>query len=358
MKTKIFLIIILFALSLVGCQQQNNDDNISSDFFVGVIETTQAKEDSSITFYDESLNELGTKYYDYADLSSTWDNPVYLDNSVLLVPLGLMKKADAKKVVSLNVENQEFTEYPIDRVNILCSTADEKYVYAGSNLNGECYITRFDKTTKEIKEVKLEEAGAMNTQLVVDKDKLYEFYNYSIEKNGELIDHNGIHIYNDNLELFETIDLSEYCGGVYKAMIYNNKMFIPSQFKRNGEDDDQLLILDLVSYDIKTVTLPYKTPDDVFEYKGSLIISHTSILEPNGSMVSVYNLETEQIRSYDLKCTIRKTDINNNTLIVLTAEDKLITYDIDNNFKKNNEIQLEYQSKNTYKSNIFVNHQE
>jgi iron uptake system EfeUOB component EfeO/EfeM len=48
--------------------------------------------------------------------------------------------------------------------------------------------------------------------------------------------------------------------------------------------------------------------------------------------------------------------INDTILVALTADDKLITYDIDNNFKKDKEVQLEYQSKDVYKSNIFVHH--
>jgi hypothetical protein len=353
MKIKVGFVILL--LILVGCQNDKSD-TISSKWFVGVIETTDTKEKSSITFYDDSLNEMGTKNYRYADLSSDWNNPVYISDSVLLVPLGLMKKADAKKVISLNIENQEFTDFTIDRVNIVCSTEDERYVYAGSNLNGECYITRLDKTTKEVKEIKLKEDFSINTHLTIANDKLYEFYSYAVDVNGNLIDYSGIHIYNQDLDLIETIDLSNYTIGVYKTAVYQNKMYIPIEYdEKNDKGDNRMLVFDLTSYDMKTVELPHTYPNDMYVYNDSIIISHTSMVEYNGSMISVYDIETEKITSYDLECTIRKIDINDNILVVLTADDKLITYDIDNDFKKDKEIQLEYQSNDAYKSNIFVN---
>jgi len=351
MKRKIIFISIL--LVIAGCQDKETDK--IDDFFVGVIETTQTKEKSSITFYDSSLNVINIKDYKYADLSSDWSDPVYLDEGILMIPLGVAKKADAKKVVSLDVKNQEFTEFPIDRVNIVCATANDKFVYAGSNLNMSAYITQLNKESEEVKEVELKENGALVSLLVSYKDHLYAFYDYS---NDEGINFSGIHIYNENLDLLNTIDLSDFGIGFGKALIYKDKLYIPNEYDSEDNADNRMLILDLVTNDIKSVDFPYFYPNDVVEYHNSIIISHSSKVSPNGSMISVYDVKTEKKLSYDLGVIIRKMDLVENKLVILTADDRLVTYDLDDNFKKSNEVRLEYQSDNqTFKSNIFVNHQ-
>jgi len=301
------------------------------------------------------LNVINTKDYKYADLSSTWNDPVYLDEGILMIPLGLARKADAKKVVSLDVKNQEFTEFPIDRVNIVCATANDKFVYAGSNLNMSAYITQLNKESKEVKEVELQENGALVSLLVSYKDQLYAFYDYA---NDEGTNFSGIHIYDESLNLLNTIDLSDFGIGFGKALIYEDKLYIPNEYGREDNADNKMILLDLVTNDIKSVDLPYSYPNDVVVYHDSILISHSSNVSPNGSMISVYDVKTEKILSYDLEVIIRKMDLIENKLVILTADDRLVTYDLDDNFKKSDEVHLEYQSNDqTYKSNIFVNHQ-
>lgn len=350
MKYKITLILCL--LFLVGCKAK--EESKIDNFFIGVIETTQSEEKSSITYYDSNLKELGVRNLKFADLSSYWNDLGYFDHTIVLIPTGLMKKKDTEKILTLNLNNLEVTEYPINRVNIGCANQNEEYVYAASNLNGEAYITGRNKQTGEVKEVKLDKVRAYVSNLTAYKDNLYAFY-FNQNDDGDVV--SGLHIYDKNLVLTKTINLNEFGWSFLKTLVHEDKMYIPNARDIHDQESNKLLVLDLITNEIQSIDLPYTEPNDIVAYNNSVIISHSSIVEPNGSLISMYDIQTGNITSFDLKCNIARIDIVDNILVVLNADNKLITFDVAKGFSEINEIELTFNSSKNgvFKSNIFVN---
>lgn len=94
--------------------------------------------------------------------------------------------------------------------------------------------------------------------------------------------------------------------GYGKVLLHQDKLYIPNEYDNRDKADNRMLILDLTSNEITSIAFPYLYPNDVVEYNDSIIISHSSTVSPNGSMVSVYDIKTGKISSHDSEETIKK----------------------------------------------------
>ena len=144
-----FISFVLIGLLLSGCSTQDKLD----DYSIAVIETSSNEEKSLVTYYDDNLKKINSNFLDYAELGTNFYNPIYHDDQVYLVPRGLQGKHDEKKVISLNLTDGNNNEYDVNRNNIICTTTNDDYLFAASNLNYISYLTRIkyaDKSEKEL----------------------------------------------------------------------------------------------------------------------------------------------------------------------------------------------------------------
>lgn len=340
--------IIAFCLLLLlasGCSKEKvNMDN----FFIGVIESTTVREESKISYFDSHLELLNRVGYKYAELSSSFEVPGYSNDGIYFVPRGLQQKADTKKVIALQLDSQSFIEYDVDRVNIQYSAVTSDYVYSTSNLNGVSYITQTHKQSKAVKELKLE--AKYVSSLNVYGDRLVAFVN---ELDHEPYPKSEIIILNKELETEKTIDLSAYGASHFKSLVEGDLLYISNSETIKDEIDDKLLIVNLQNNAIRPIPLSIENPNDLFSYKNDIIVTHTSLIDPNGSMVSRVSKATGEIVSFDLKETIYLSAVKDNYLLVFTKDNTLIQYDMDQDFKTIKKVSIKTDP-NLYVSNIFV----
>lgn len=345
MKKILYLFLIMCAVgSLSSCKEKRVD---SSDYTVAVVETTSNVKKSKITYYNKELKEVEGKALSYAELGSTFNSEYYNDGEVYFVPRGMMKMHNEKKVISVNQKNKKITEYPIDRTNILVTAADDNYVYAGSNSGFTSYITQYNKENKKTKEISLKEEYV--SKIICHGEKIYIF---SLEVSPKSEKKAHIYIYNEKLELEKKVQLPNMNEeSTYKASIYKNSLIF-SVDHQNQVESNKLGVLDLKTLSISFVDLSEYYPDDIVPYKGKIIVSHTSLVQPQGTKISVIDWATKEQKVYNLETTITRIAVSGDTLYVL-GENKLSSYDIANDFKLKNK-KTEILSEGQYASSIFT----
>ena len=342
---KKIIALCLFLLFITGCSKEKVNMN---DFFVGVIETTTVKEKSKILYFNSNLELINSLKYNYAELSSSFEVPGYSNDGIYFVPRGLEQKADTKKIISLQIDSQSFTEYDVDRVNIQYSAVNSDYIYSTSNLNGISYITQTNKLSGKVKE--LEFNRKYISSLNMYGDKLIAFIN---DLDHKPYPKSEIVIFNKELEIEKRIDLSDYGMNHFKSLIDEDILYVPNPTTIKDEVDDKLLIINLKNNEIYQISLLADSPNDIFSYKEDLIVTHSSLIDPDGTKISKISKKNGKFNSYDLKETIYLSAIKDNYLLIVTKDNKLIKYDINQDFKKIKEIDIKNHS-NLYISNIYI----
>lgn len=348
MKRATFIFIFLLLIS--GCsKEKDNSKTIAMDnFLFGIIETTMVRERSKITYYDSDLNILNAQDYKYAELSSSFEMPGYSNDGIYLIPRGLAQKADEKKVVSLQIDSQSFTEFDVDRISIQYTTASLDFIYSTSNLNGISYITQTNKKTNEVREIEFE--SKYISSLNVYKDKAIAFINDLEHKPNPKVE---VVVFNTELEPDTVIDLSSYGINQYKSLVEEDFLYVSNPTTIEDEVNDSFLIINLLNGKVQEIKLMENSPNDVFSYYDDLIITHTDLIEPNGSKVTKISKDSLDFTTFDLTETIYLSAVKDNSLFIVTTNNLIIQYDIDQNFRKVKEITFESDPE-LYISNIFV----
>lgn len=345
--------VTIFLLSLLlisGCSKvKDNSNTVSMDnFFIGIIETKVNKERSKISYYDSDLKILKTQDYSYAELSSSFEMPGYSNDGIYFVPRGLAQKADTKKVVSLQIDSQSFTEFEVDRISIQYTTASRDYIYSTSNLNGISYITQTNKKTNEVREIEFELKNI--SSLNVYKDKVIAFINDLEHKPYPKVE---VIVFNTELKPDTVIDLSSYGMNHYKSLVEEDFLYVSNPTTIEDEVNDSFLIINLLNGSVQEIKLMENSPNDVFSYHDNLIITHTDLIEPDGSKVTKISKESCDFTTFDLNETIYLSAVKDNYLFIVTPNNLLIQYDIDQDFRKVKEVIIESDPE-LYISNIFV----
>lgn len=342
MKKSIYVFLgILICVILSSCQHK--PENIGYD--VAVVETTSNVKKSKITYYDKELDTVSEDKLHYAELGDIFSPEVYHGGEVYFVPRGLMKEHNEKKVISVNQKSGKITEYPIDRINIQTTTADDIFVYAGSNLNNVSYITQYNKSTEKVKEIELPEEYV---SLVLCQNKKIYVFSQSTKSD----DQSCIYIYNEKLKLENKIKIPGLkTNSIYKATFVKNKLLFAVPYS-NDTENNKIGVLDLNELKLAFVNLKENLPSDIIPYKDSIVVAHSSMVDPKGTKVTVVNLEKNEQKVYDLNTVIWRLAISDKTLYVL-GENEISSYDIEHGFNLKDK-KTDILSEGIYNSAIFT----
>lgn len=340
-----YLIIIFLIILLVGC----NKDNKIEKYEVAVIETTSNKEKSLITYYNEKLEKVGSKYLKYAELGTNFYNPVYHKEEIYIVPRGVQGEHNEKKVISLNLNTAEDTYYTVNKTNIICIAVNNKYLFAASNLNAVSYLTRTD--FKEGKEKEL----AFNNEylsLVVATDSYALAFLSSIDNQNM---YSKINVYDsESLKLIKSIDITEYGINQTKYCLDNNKLYFANAYDKYDMPTNKLGILDMSDFSLSEVALDFNSPDDIQLLSNNrLLISCTDVVQSDGTNVIIYQIDTGDQTVYDLKVPILNIRTFDDKLYVLSSDYRLNVFNINDDMKLIKGIKHEL-TEGVYCSNLFI----
>ena len=344
MKKLIALLFLLFVF--VGCTSHNiNPENA----YYGVIKTSSSFRDSRIIFYDEYLNEMHEVKSKTGQLGSHFDQASYYEDYVYFVPRGLTKNVDEKVVIEIDMKTLDIKEYPVDMLNLQGVSANDKYIA----VIGDLGINRICLINKETNKVKDVDTGNMINMIVFVNDKLYSFESVS-NTNKSLIN-----IYSDELELLESIDITNIGSNQRNYAVDGDKLYFSNSYLDN-QDHNTVTVLDTKTNEMKTEELKQYDPNDIVIYGDELIVAHTRNSDPMGSVISVLDKETLKTKNtYDLNHKIMRMEIKDSYLCILGSREddgtyKLSLFDIENEFSLVKQIILEEEN-NHYYSAVFVN---
>ena len=337
----LLILLVLFA----GCVPESSD---LSEVYLGIIETSSTRSNSTIIFYDENLNVIKKTKSNTAELGTNFSQACYFENFVYIVPRGLMGRYDDKVVLEIDADTKKVKEYSVDRINLQRVAANDKYIAVTSNLNLNHYISLIDKKTEKIKETSTKN---MIELIVFVNEKLYSF-----ESNEYA---SMINIYSEDLTLIESIDIS-HIGHQHNKYAVNDGCLYFSNAYLNDQDHNTISVLDTKTNKLITEELDNMYPSDIVVYGDDLIVAHTKEVQPNGTKISVLDKKTLKTKyTYDLNHEIMRIEIKDTYLCVLSPRTddgsySLALFDIENNFQMVKQISLDGKNYYYY-STVFVN---
>lgn len=336
----------LCTINLMACTQKNIIK--PEHLMVGIVKTTSNTKKSEISFYNENLNLIKSSNCSAGELGTNFSQAIYLDNKAYVVARGVSGKYDDKKVVEIDMNNLSINEYNINRINLQKVGVTNKNLFITSNLNFTNYLTKIDFNSNLQAEITSENYMEL-VAVALDKVCLFES-----NSNSSLLK-----IYNKNLDLIKSIDISSIGNQHAKYTVYKNKLIFSNPYI-NDVPNNTISIFDLDTYEIKTIALNYPFPNDLLIFNNHLIVSHTSDVQPEGNILSIINLSDFSIeKEVELDEQIMRIELYKDILLVLSPKNeknisKISTYDLKNNIKKTDTINISLKD-NEYISCIFVN---
>ena len=223
---------------------------------IGVIYTSEYEDKTIIDCLDGELKYQNSTTYPYSSMSyDGFMNSCVLGDVVYLNPRGLGGRLDYGKIAALNTTSMEVEEYDFGRVNIISHWADEFCIYATSNLNGVCYLDRYDMRTGIVETVQSDSvtldsiivSEGIVYALGIDADSRYSLYSadffgnrltsvISLDQDEApcfLVEHDGkiLFTFNSTLYIYDTrIDaLNQYSltgGKAFNLQAHGDNLYV------------------------------------------------------------------------------------------------------------------------------------
>lgn len=339
---KIKIILLIFAIFML-----NSGCNSKDDYSVAIIDTSSINNKSQITFYNKDLEIVKTCNYNYAQLSSHFYQPQYLDSKIYLVPKGIGNKHNERKVISIDKKTMKADEIVINKDNIQNLSVEDKYLYTSSNLNMTSYLTQYDRKNKTYKDISFE--NQYLSLIISTKGNVYCFLT---TLNEEKL-YSSINIYNHKLKLLKVIDITDIGNCQRKYIINDDYLYIPVSYDKYDNNISKLMILDLNSKLINTFDTFENTEyiGDIVKYNDYLLISHTNEVTFDGTGLTLFNMNNNKTKKINADIIIKKMEIKENCLYILDNLNNLYSFDLKDDFKLIKQINHE-SPKNMYISTI------
>lgn len=309
---KYVFVYMLSLLFLCGCKRNiRNITNNNDNYEVAIIETTGNENKSRISFYNDKLEYLSQVSLPYGTLGNIFYNPITLDNKLYIIPQGLANKKDTKKVLELNMIDNNINEFSINQLAMNSLAVNNTYIYTCNTTNGISYINQLvinnnDVNTLEITDVYI-------SKLMLNNDILYAFGTKK-EESG-LVSY--LYIIDSVLSIRKTIDISASGTSQYKALFIDNYLYFSNLMDREDKPGKIVGKLNLIDNNIENIELDYEYPSDLVQYNDYLLIAHCNLMSNEGNVLSFYNIKNENIDIAKLDHPITQMNIKGDVLYII-----------------------------------------
>ena len=317
---KIFALLLALCciVSLAACSQS---DELPEDYAIGVIRTIGNKKSSDILYFNENLEQTGSTHYKYATMGELFYPPVVYDGAVYIVPQGQANKKDEKTILQLNLETLEKQEFPLDQIAIYGVSVNSSAIYATNNINNKSYVSRIDRLDKTVKTIEYENVYVSTAY--VFNDVLYAFS--SIWENDVL--HSTLHCIDPvTMTEIKQIDLSDLGCGIRSVVGIGDILYFVISTDPQDNFYDVVGAYDTATGEIATIEFP----QDVFHLLnvgGKLYVTHGNLVTGVGTSLSVYEITSGDISTYDLGICPGQLAVHGEALYVM-GQNQLAKYDL------------------------------
>ena len=340
-------VILLFCLSflLSGCQTTDNKNETKpEDFAIGVIRTISSRDSSDILYFNENLEQVGSTHYKYATMGQLFYSSVIFDNALYIIPQGRANEKNEKTILQQDLETFEHKEYHLDQVALYGISVDLSAIYVANNLNHQSFISRIGKDDNAVKTSTFDDAFV--SSVYVYDGVLYAFVdeNLSHEKTSKLYCLNP-----DTLEEINEIDISDLGCTVYSVLGSKDTLyFIPVETLK-GEFNHIIGTYNIKTGDVNMIDFPYIT-HHILNVGDKLYATHGNLVTGEGSKLSVYQIGSGEIATYDLGMWPGQIAVYNNSLYVM-GNNQIGKYDLQT-LEKQSEVDVPLET-GYYLSEIF-----
>ena len=346
MRRKLIPLLAFCMLLFSGCvQNTRNSYDVPDNYSVGIIRTNGSRNSSDILYFDANLSQRGSIHYDYATMGELFYPPVIYDGSLYIVPQGQANKKDEKTILRQDLDTFEQNEYYLDQIAIYGLSVDASAIFAANNINQQSFINRIDRGDATVKTVTY--ANSYISIVYSYQDKLYAFSSQSTPsgKNETLHCLDPI-----TLEELKRIDISEFGCDVYSVTGVGDTLYFAPMVTSQDTFNQIVCAYDISTEEISTI----KFPDDVFHLLNmddKLYVTHGNLVTGEGTTLSVYEISTGKIDTYDLGVWIGQIAINDDYLYLM-GTGRIAKYDL-HTMKKEMETEIPLEN-GDYLSGIFT----
>lgn len=337
--------LLCFSLLLAGCQSTTNQ-NITApeEYAIGVICTTSSKDSSDILYFDTNLEQVGSTHHKYASMGQLFYPSVVYDGSLYVVPQGQARKKDAKTILQQNLTTFEQREYFIDQIALYGISADSSAIYAANNLNRQSFVSRIDRKDNTVKTSVFDDTYI--SAVYSYKGILYAFsgQNQNNKKTSKIYCLNP-----ETLEKVSEIDTSDLGSPVYSVTgIEDTLYFIPTE-TLSGEFNHIVGTYHIPTGKLDVVDFG-KITHHILNIGDTLYATHGNLVTGEGSELSIYELNSGEMSTYDLGMWPGQIAAYDNSLYVMGHE-QIGKYDL-KTLEKQAEVTISLE-KGYYLSEIF-----
>lgn len=319
--TCVIVSLLLLITCITGCKENTPPEIQTENISIGVIETKGDKDTSRIIFYDSDMNELGALPLEYATVGNIFYSPLVIDDTLYVIPQGQANKKDAKTVLEISLSNLEIKTHTIAQLAMNSVAANERFVYTCNTFNGISYINKCNRNTGKTESIDI--PATYISKLLFVKDRLYAFGTIDTEN----VMHSELYVYDEDLNLLDKTDISKYGANQYKALEQNGNIYFTSLTDQNDNPISTVGVFNTSDFSVEKIQLTMEHPLDLAIHDGKLYVTHFNVVQLIGGGLSVYNLETGEVKDYTFEHGAEQMLISNGYLHIL-SDWKIYRYDL------------------------------
>lgn len=312
---KILILSICFILLFSACTQAPiHSDKLPETYAVGIVCTSGSNNKSSIIYLDDNLNQTGVTYYPYANMGELFYAPVIFEDTVSIIPQGQANKKNEKVILQQNLETFEQQTYSLDQIAIYGLSVDSSAIFAANNINGQSFVNRIDKANGTVKTVAYDD---IYISIVYSYgNKLYAFSSQSTdaETRGTLHCLDSV-----TLEELKRIDLTSFGNAVYSVAGVDDILYFTPVETSQGTPNHIVGTYNTNTDEVGALEFS-DVAYHVLNVGDELYITHGNLVTGEGTALSVYDIATKEIKTYDLRVWPGQITIHEDALYVMGAD--------------------------------------
>lgn len=328
MYNKVAAVVSLSVILFTSCDLINRTaiDDHDPDFDFAVIETSQQKEETVITYYDSSFEKTGSDVFPYGGMAGRFNNVIVDRDHMYALPEGLDDGKGTAKILDLDLRTGILKEAEQNEVfsGYKGYDFDGRHIAYVTNLNGDTYLGTYDIRTGRERYIK--EPGSVMFKVFSFGGRLYGFGERQEDEIQEGYPEWKIFVYDkDTLKMLECVDTKETYTPEF-ADFHHGKIYMPviNGMKLEKEDISRvrLFIYDTATGELSQRLLPeeMETCGNAISYGDKIYISEGDPVTGRGKDIAVYDPSGDFFRILSLEHDLSQ---------IVIKDDQLYAIDID-----------------------------
>ncbi len=286
---RIFFLFLVLIICLSACGKTGNFQGDLERSQIGVMTTTDYQYNTSIQWFDDTLEETGRINFKYASMGSNFYSPIYQNGKYYVIPKGLSGRSDTKKVVGMDLKDMSIEEYPFTNISLSIAAVIENTVYAINTLNFNSTIEAYDSKTKKSKSIVLEDVYV--SSITASDNKLFCFVEDLQENASQKV---CLKVYDKDLNLLYNTDVSDCGMTVGKYCEDEENLYFPISADKYDKFVGRLLTVNKKTYDFDVKELKEKFQNDIYLYQDKWIITNFDLVGNEGTKITVLTKDGDE----------------------------------------------------------------